>query len=106
LASLDAGAASTRALQLGDAAALELAAVPDTKDLRDSDEALLANDHAGAEEMLEVRLWNAVRQYRDGRGLDPSNGSPAELLAAYLAGAERSPLLPPRGGIGSGETLG
>jgi hypothetical protein len=105
LASLGAGAALTRALQLGDAAALELAAVPDTQDLRDSDEALLANDHAGAEEMLEVRLWNAVRQYRDGRGLDRSNASPAELLAAYLAGAERF-FLPPRGRIGSGETLG
>jgi hypothetical protein len=106
LASLGAGAALTRALQLGDAAALELAAVPDTQELRDSDEALLANDHAGAEETLEVRLWNAVRQYRDGRGLDRSNASPAELLAAYLAGAGKPPLLPPQAGIGTGETLG
>jgi hypothetical protein len=106
LASLDAGAALTRALHLGDAAATELAAIPDTQDLRDSDEALLASDHAGAEEMLEVRLWHAVRQYRDGGGLDWVNASPAELLAAYLAGAEMPPLPSPGMGTGSGEAIG
>jgi hypothetical protein len=34
-----------------------------------------------------VRLWHLVQHYRDGCELDTANASPAELLAAYVAGA-------------------
>ena len=81
----DAGQALTGAWPLGDAAAAELAGIPDTPDLRETDEALLARDHAGAEETFEARLWHLVQHYRDGRELDTANASPAELLAAYVA---------------------
>ncbi len=83
----DAGRALAGTLQLGDAAAAELAGIPDTADLRETDGALLARDHAGAEETFEARLWHLVRQCLAGRELDPANASPAELLAARLAGA-------------------
>ncbi len=81
----DAGQALAGALQLGDTAAAELARIPDTPDLRESDGALLARDHAGTEDTFETRLWHLVRHYCDGRELDPANASPAELLAARLA---------------------
>jgi hypothetical protein len=81
------GQAIAAALQLGEMAAVELAGLPDTPELRDSDEARLAHDHAGAEEAFETRLWHVVRQCCDGRELDPANASPAELLAACAAEA-------------------
>jgi hypothetical protein len=87
------------ALQLGEIAVAALARIPDTLELRESDEALLAHDHIGAEEMFETRLWHVVRQYRDGREPDPANASPAELLAAYAAEAGN-------GGTGGGQALG
>jgi hypothetical protein len=87
------------ALQLGEAAAAALAGIPDTPELRDSDEALLAHDHTGTEDMFETRLWHAARQYRDGREPDPANASPAELLAAHAAEAGS-------GGTAVGQALG
>ena len=81
-----AGPAFAGTWQLGDAAAAELAGIPDTPDLRETDGALLASDHAGAEETFEARLWHLAQHYRDGRELDTTNASPAELLAAYVAG--------------------
>jgi len=75
------------ALQLGEMAAARLAGIPDTQELRESDEALLARDHAGVEGVFEARLSRLVRQYCDGRELDPANASSAEFLAAYVAGA-------------------
>jgi len=83
------------ALQLGETAAKALAGIPDTLELRDSDAMLLAHDHTGAEDMFETRLWHVVRQYRDGRELDPATASPAELLAAYVAEAGKLPPLSP-----------
>jgi len=80
----DAGQALTGAWRLGDAAAAALAGIPDTPDLRETDGALLARDHAGAEETFEARLWHLVQHYRDGRELDTANASPAELLAACV----------------------
>jgi hypothetical protein len=82
------GRAFAAALQLGETAAVELAGIPDTPELRESDEARLACAHAGAETTFEARLWHVVRQYRDGREPDPANASPAELLAAHAAEAE------------------
>ena len=75
------------ALQLGETAAERLARIPDTQELRHSDAALLGDDYTGAEDMFETRLWHVVRQYRDGRELNPATASAAELLAAYAAGA-------------------
>ena len=83
----DTGQALAGALQLGDAAASELAGIPDTPELRESDGALLAHHHAGAEEMFEAKLLRLVQQCSDGRQLDPANASPAELLAAYVLAA-------------------
>jgi hypothetical protein len=81
----DADRALVGALQLGDAAAAELADIPDTPELRKTDAVLLARDHAGAEEAFETQLWHLVRQCVAGRELDPANAAPAELLAAHLA---------------------
>lgn len=83
------------ALQLGETAVKALAGIPDTLELRDSDAVLLAHDHTGGEDMFETRLWHVVRQYRDGRELDPATASPAELLAAYVAEAGKFPPLSP-----------
>ena len=84
------------ALQLGETAAKALAGIPDTLELRDNDAVLLAHDHTGAEDMFETRLCHVVRQYRNGRELDPATASPAELLAAYVAEAGTFPPLSPR----------
>jgi hypothetical protein len=69
---------------LGDAAASSLAGIPDTPDLRETDGALLARDHAGAEDTFEARLWHLVQHYREGCELDTANASPAELLAGCV----------------------
>jgi len=91
----EAGTALLGALRLGEAAAAALAGIPDTEELRDSDEALLAYDHSGAEDTFGTRLWQVVRQYRDGCDPDPANASPAELLAAYAADPAMPLPLPP-----------
>jgi len=92
----DAGRAHAGASQLGDAAAAELAGIPDTPDLRRSDDARLARDHAGVEAAFEAQLLRLVRHCRDGGEFDPGNASPAELLAACLAAPP--PFPPPRAG--------
>ena len=86
----DTGWALAGVMQLGDAAAAALADIPDTPELRKTDAALLAHDHAGAEETFEARLSRLVRQCADGRELAPANASPAELLAACVAKATGS----------------
>jgi hypothetical protein len=91
---LEIGPALAGVLQFGDTAAATLAGIPDTDELRESDEALLAYDHAGAEDTFGTRLWHVVRQYRDGRDPDPANASPAEWVAAYAAKASVSSTLP------------
>ena len=88
----DAGRALAGALALGEAAAVELAAIPDEADLRRRDEAGLTRDHAGVEEAFAARVQGIVRQYREGREVDPANASPAELLGACLAGPPPFPL--------------
>jgi len=94
----DSGRALAGALQLGDAAAVELAGIPDTPDLRSTDKAKLARDHAGVEAAFEAQLLRLVRHCRDGGELDLGNASPAELLAACLAGPPPYP--PPQAGEG------
>jgi hypothetical protein len=91
-------------LRFGEAAADQLAAIPDTALLRRTDEARLIPDHAGVEEAFEMQLLRLVLQYRDGREVDAANTSPAELLGACLAGAKTlTPLLPsPEGWVAEG----
>ena len=84
----DPGPALAEALRFGEAAADQLAAIPDTALLRRTDEARLIPDHAGVEEAFEMQLLRLVLQYRDGREVDAANASPAELLGACLAGAK------------------
>ena len=94
----DAGQALAGAWLLGDAAAGALAGIPDTPELRDTDGALLARDHAGAEETFEARLRHLVQHYRDGCELDAANASLAELLAGCLCrgiSASGPPAFPP-----------
>ena len=83
----DAGQTFAGVWLLGDAAAAALAGIPDTPDLRETDMALLARDHAGAEETFEAWLLRLVQHCRDGREPDTANASPAELLAGYVANA-------------------
>ena len=94
------GEAFSAALQCGATAEVELASIPDTQELRESDRALLAHDHTGAEAAFEARLSHLARQYRDGRELDPANASLAELLAVYVAEAASD------GGTAGGEAVG
>jgi hypothetical protein len=82
----DGGQVLAGVLQLGDQAAAELAGVPDIPELRETDMALLACDHAGAEARFEARLGHLVRGYREGE-IDQRNASSAELLAARVAEA-------------------
>jgi hypothetical protein len=99
----DGSRALASALRFGQTAAQALAGIPDTPELRDSDAVLLAHDHAGAEDAFETRLLRLVRQYHDGRDLAPTNASPAELLAAYAAEAEKlPPFSPPQAGESQG----
>jgi hypothetical protein len=103
----DAGQALAGPWLLGDAAAGALAGIPDTPELRETDGALLARDHAGAEETFEARLWHLVQHYRDGCELDAANASPAELLAGCVcrgisvSGPAAFP--PPQAGAQAGE---
>ena len=85
----DPGPALAEALRFGEAAADQLAAIPDTALLRRTDEARLIPDHAGVEDAFAAQLLRLILQYRDGREIDAANASPAELLGARLAGADR-----------------
>jgi len=76
-------------LRFGEAAAFQLAAIPDTALLRAADDRRLGPDHAGVEEAFAAQLLRLILQYRDGREIDAANASPAELLGARLAGADR-----------------
>jgi hypothetical protein len=93
-AAADGGQVLAGVLRLGDQAAAELAGVPDIPELRETDMALLACDHAGAEATFEARLGRLVRGYREGE-LGQRNASSAELLAVRVAEAAMPPPLPP-----------
>src|SRR5262245_2676347 len=56
------GRALAGALALGEAAAVELAAIPDGPDLRRRDEAALAHDNPGAAEAFAAAVQGIVRQ--------------------------------------------
>ena len=81
-----------RAWRLGEAAAAELAALPDAAALAASDEALLAAEPDGAAGPAEfaARLARlAARGAEDEAAFDPDRASPAELLARALCASGR-----------------
>jgi hypothetical protein len=76
-------------LQRGEAAAAELAAIPDTPELERADEAMLrtecSNSDDGAHHVRE-KLARMAELYRSGQHrMDFANASPAELLAFCIA---------------------
>jgi hypothetical protein len=89
------------ALALGEAAAVELAAIPDGADLRRRDDVGLSRDHPEVAEAFAVRIQAIARQYSQGRKVDAATASPAELLGAYLmGGAGSDPRIEIRGEAG------
>jgi hypothetical protein len=82
-------AALAVALQRGEKAAAELAAIPDTDELRAADEAIVSADHhTGNDGARQVRakIAQMAEQYRDGEHrLDLAKAGPAELLAFCVA---------------------
>ena len=76
-----------RALRLGEAAAAELAAAPDTPALALSDEALLAAAPDGADpaEFAHRLARLATHGPEAAAAFDPARASPAELLARVLS---------------------
>src|ERR1700730_2982597 len=90
------GRALAGALALGEAAAVDLAAIPDGADLRRRDEAGLARDsprgeggglagvHPGGGERYTAGVRGMGGQSGGGQKAPPANASPAELLGACL----------------------
>jgi hypothetical protein len=72
-------------LRRGDAAAAELADIPDTEALRTADEAIVAADYVGTEEaaaQYHAKIERLAEPYRDGKHQpDFASASPAELMA-------------------------
>jgi hypothetical protein len=82
-------AALVVALQRGEKATAELAAIPDTDELRAADEAIVSADHRNGDEttrQFRAKIDQMARQYRDGQHRpDLAQASPAELLAFCVA---------------------
>lgn len=79
-------------LRSGDEAAAELAAIPDTDELRTSDEAITRDDLGDCEEgrrRFIALIEKMATQYRHGRQPDFATASSAELFAFCVA-AERT----------------
>jgi hypothetical protein len=76
-------------LRRGDAAAAELAAIPDTPELQRADEAILrtkANNTNGGAHHAREKMARMAEQFRSGQHrVDFTNASPAELLAFCVA---------------------
>ena len=84
---IDPGLAVT--LRRGEEAAAELAAIPDSPDLKAADEAIVTADYSNADDRtgeFEAKIERIAEQYRSGQHqLDFANASPAELLAFCVA---------------------
>ena len=80
---------SAVALRRGEEAAAELAAIPDSPDLKAADEAIVTTDYSNADGRnaeFEAKIEQIAQQYRGGQHqLDLANASPAELLAFCVA---------------------
>jgi hypothetical protein len=77
------------ALRRGDEAAAELAAIPDSLDLKAADGAIVTADYSNADDRsceFKAKIGRIAEQYRGGEHqLDLANASPAELLAFCVA---------------------
>jgi hypothetical protein len=77
------------ALRRGEEAAAELAAIPDTDELRAADEAIVRADHGNGDDparQFKEKIEQIAVKYREGQHqLDLANASPAELLAFCVA---------------------
>jgi hypothetical protein len=77
------------ALRSGEEAAAELAAIPDSPDLKAADEAIVTTDYSNADGRnaeFEAKIEQIAQQYRGGQHqLNLANASPAELLAFCVA---------------------
>jgi hypothetical protein len=77
------------ALRRGEEAAAELAAIPDSPDLKAADEAIVTADYSNADDPsceFKTEIERIAEQYRGGQHqLDLANASPAELLAYCVA---------------------
>ena len=76
-------------LRRGEEAAAELAAIPDTPELKVADEAIVRPESNNGDDVAR-QVWAKIarmeKQYRDGEHrLDLANASPAELPAFCLA---------------------
>lgn len=82
-------ASNVLALERSQAAVAELAAIPDTPELRASDEAALRCDHYKDEPTKEdfLRHMQLMAERLRGRELDFTQATPAELFALCLAQA-------------------
>jgi hypothetical protein len=76
-------------MRSGDEAATELAAIPDTPDLKAADEAIVrpeCSDGTDRAHQVREKIARMAEEYRDGEHqLDLANASPAELLAFCVA---------------------
>jgi hypothetical protein len=76
-------------LRRGEEAAAELAAIPDTPDLKAADEAMVrpeCSDGDDGARRVRARIEQMAEQYRSGQHqLDLANASPAQLLAFCVA---------------------
>src|ERR1700730_8283906 len=80
------GRALAGALALGEAAAVDLAAIPDGADLRRRDEGGLARLNPVGAGACTGGFGGLVGKSGGGKKTAPANASPAELLGACLAG--------------------
>jgi hypothetical protein len=73
----------------GEKAAAELAAIPDTPDLKAADEAIVRPENSNEDDWsceFKAKIERIAEQYRSGQHqLDLANASPAELLAFCVA---------------------
>jgi hypothetical protein len=76
-------------LRRGEEAAAELAALPDSTDLKADDEMIVTSDYSNEIDRsceFEAKIQRIAEQYRGGQyQLDLANPSPAELLAFCVA---------------------
>ena len=76
-------------LRRGAEAAAELAAIPDTPDLKAADEAIVGSEHTNGNDgahQVKAKIERIAEQYRSGQHqLDLATASPAQLLAFCVA---------------------
>ena len=85
--------AQARGLRIGEDAAAELAAIPDTEALRSADEAITHSDHHDCSEegnSVLVKIRRMMAHYSEGAQPDLARASAVELYAFCLASMKRA----------------